>query len=80
MTLQLQPQRYINFFEPFHFFTTGDQLVVPIGVTQHFFTATSNTIEGTGEKKKEQTNKRLGLTQVQQESYATLHFLWTYVD
>ena len=34
----------------------------------HFFTATSNTIEGTGEKK----NKRLGITQVQKESYVTL--------
>ena len=47
----------------------------------HFFTATSNTIEGTGEKK-EQTNKRLGLTQVQKESYVTvcmcrLTLVWT---
>ena len=42
----------------------------------HFFTATSNTIEGTGEKK-EQTNKHLGL----KESYVTLCMcrltLWT---
>ena len=39
----------------------------------HFFTATWNTIEGTGEKKKkEQTNNMLGLTQVQKESYVTL--------
>ena len=36
----------------------------------HFFTATSNTIEGTGGKK-EETNKHLGLTQVQKESYVT---------
>ena len=33
VTLPPRPTRYINFFEPFHFFTAGDQLVVPIGVT-----------------------------------------------
>ena len=47
----------------------------------HFFTATSNTIEGTGGKKKKK-NKRLGLTQVQKESYVTfcmcrLTLVWT---
>ena len=36
----------------------------------HFFTATRYTIEGAGEK--EQTNKMLGLTQVQKGSYVTL--------
>ena len=61
MTLSPRPPRYINFFEPFHFLA-GDQLVVPIGVFAHFFTATRNTIEGVGEK--EQTNNTsLGLTQ-----------------
>ena len=38
----------------------------------HFFTATSNTIEGTGEKRQNKWTKRLGLTQVQKESYVTL--------
>ena len=38
----------------------------------HFFTATRNTIEGAGEKKREQTNKMLGLTQLQKGSYVTL--------
>ena len=40
----------------------------------HFFTATSNTIEGAGEKREQtnNTNKILSLTQVQKESYVTL--------
>ena len=45
---------------------------VPIGVT-HISLRYKNTIEGTGEKNK-QTNKCLGLNQVQKGSYATLHF------
>ena len=43
--------------QPFHFLA-GDQLVVPTGVTHIFFTATSNTIEGTGEKKTQKTNEQ----------------------
>ena len=37
----------------------------------HFFTATRNTMEGVGEKKRT-TNNMLGLTQVQKGSYVTL--------
>ena len=33
VTLPLRHPRYINFFEPFHFFTAGDELVVPIGAS-----------------------------------------------
>ena len=66
-------------FKPFHFFTAGDQLVVPIGVT-HISLPLHQIQSREQEKKKEQTNKRLGLTQVQKGSYATLHFLCTYVD
>ena len=33
VTLLLRPPLYTNFVEPFNFFTAGDQLVVPIGVT-----------------------------------------------
>ena len=66
--------RYVNFFEPFHFFTAVDQLVVPIWGIAHFFTATRNTIEGAGEKREQmnKTNKMFGLTQVQKGSYVTL--------
>ena len=68
----LGPQ-YVNLFEPFHFFTACDQLVVPIGATH--ISLPLHQIQ------KEQTNKRLRLSQVQdKESYVTLHFLCTYVD
>ena len=62
MTLPLQPPHYINFFEPFHFFTAGDQLVVPIGVTH--ISLLLHQIQSREQEKKEQTNKHLGLTQV----------------
>ena len=44
------PPRYIHFFEPFHFFTAGDQLVVPVGVS-HISLRYKNTIEGAEEKR-----------------------------
>ena len=47
---------YVNLLDPFLFFTADDQLLVPIGVT-HISCHYKNTIEGTGERKKEQTNK-----------------------
>ena len=64
MTLPLRPRRYINFFEPFHFTAGSDRGIA------HFLTATRNTIEGVGEKKKRK--KRLVLTRVQKGSYVTL--------
>ncbi len=82
MTLPIRPPHYINFFELFHFVTTGDQLVVPIEGSHIYFTASRNTIEGAGEKREQtnKTNKMLGLTQAQEGSYATLHFLCACVD
>ena len=71
MTLPPRPPSYINFFEPFHF-TAGDQLVVPIGAS-HISLPLQEIQSREWEKKK--TNKRtirLGLTQVQKESYVTL--------
>ena len=73
--------RHINFFKPFHFFTAGDQQVVPIGAT-HISLPLHQIQLREQEKKKEQTNKRLGLTQVQKENYVTscmcrLTLVWT---
>ena len=59
-----------HFFEPFHF-TAGDQLVVPIGAL-HISLPQQEIQSSEWEKKKEQTNNMLGLTQVQKESYVTL--------
>ena len=61
---------YVNLFEPFHFFTAGDQLVVPIGVT-HISLRLQEYNQGSGRKENKRT-KRLGLTQVKKESYVTL--------
>ena len=44
---------YVNLFEPFHFFTDGDQLVVPIGVT-HISLALHQIQSREQEGKKEQ--------------------------
>ena len=70
VTLPLRPTRYINFFEPFLFFTAGDQLVVPIGAT-HISLPLQEYNQGSGRKENKRI-KRLGLTQVQKESYVTL--------
>ena len=72
--------RYINLFEPFHFFTACDQLVVLIGAT-HISLLLQEYNQGSGRKENKRT-KRLGLTQVQKESYVTLYMcrltlVWT---
>ena len=70
----LGPHTLHQLFYPFLFFTAGDQLVVPIGVT-HISCHYKNTIEETGENKKNKrtnTNNMLGVNQEQKESYATL--------
>ena len=61
----LGPTRYINLFEPFHFFTAFDQLVVPL----------QEYNQGSGRKENKRT-KRLGLTQVQKGSYVTSLHSW----
>ena len=65
----LRPPPYVNLLEPFHFFTAGDQLVVPRGVT-HISCHYKNTIEGTGENKTNEQTRTicLGLTQEQKGS------------
>ena len=59
---------YVNLLEPFPFLA-GDQLVVPIGVTH--ISLPLHQIQSREREEKEQTNKRLELTQVQKESYVT---------
>ena len=54
----LRPLRYINFFEPFHFFTAGDQLVVPIGVTHISLPLYQIQSREQEKKKKKRTNEQ----------------------
>ena len=64
----LSPPPYVNLLEPFHFFTAGDQLVVPRGVT-HISCHYKNTIEGAGENRtNEQTRTMLWVNPEQKES------------
>ena len=68
----LRPTMRQPSLQPFHFLA-GDQLMVPTGVT-HISLPLHQIQSREQEKKtpKKQTNKRLGLTQVQKESYVTL--------
>ena len=70
----LRPPTLYQLFEPFHFFTAGDQLVVPIGVTH--ISLPLHQIQSREQEKKEQTNRRLGFTQVQKGSYVTSLHSW----
>ena len=87
LTCDISPSapRYVNLFEPFHPFTAGDQLVVPIAAS-HIFLRYKKYNRESG-RKREQTNNMFGLTQVQKESYVTLcmcrltvffHWSWTH--
>ena len=49
------PPRYVNHFEPFHFFTAGDQLVVPIGASH--ISLPLQEIQSREREEREQTNK-----------------------
>ena len=75
----LSAPRYINLFEPF-LLTAGDQLVVPIGASHIYLLLQEIQSREREKKKNEQTNNILGSIQVQEGSYATLHFLRAYVD
>ena len=67
-----QPKIRQPSLQPFRFFTAGDQPVVPIGVTH--ISLPLHQIQSREQEKKEQTNKHLGLTQVQKGSYViSLH-------
>ena len=55
VTLLFRPTRYINFFEPFYFFTAGDQLVVPVGVSH--ISLPLHQIQSREQEEREQTNK-----------------------
>ena len=69
MTLPPSAHTLYQLFERFHFFTAGDQLVVPIGVTHISFLLHQKQSR---EQEKKKKNKTLGLSQVQKESYVTL--------
>ena len=71
------PPCYINFFGPFHYLA-GDQLVVPIGASH--ISLRLQEIQSREREEREQMNNMLGLIQVQDGSYAALHFLCAYVD
>ena len=69
VTLPTRPSDTSTSSNPF-LFTAGDQLVVPIGASH--ISLPLQEIQSREWEKKEQTNKMLGLTQVQKRSYVTL--------